>query len=124
MLVTAVETAERLEEWHSTESLAPRYESLIRLAEAIRSHRDQKDLFQFLANELRHVVPFDAMAQFDHAGNRVNWHFSEAYNSKTARVSDIPKEETLSRLGPDILHTPRDNFKDLHLCPFSPISEP
>src|SRR6267378_355552 len=77
------------------QSLAPRYESLIRLAEAIRSHRDQKDLFQLLADELRHVVPFDAMAQFDHAGNRVNWHFSEAYDSKVSRVSEIPKEETV-----------------------------
>jgi len=98
MLVTALETAERLEGWRSTESLAPRYESLIRLAEAIRSHRDQKDLFQLAADELRQVVPFDAMAQFDHAGNRVNWHFSEAIDSAVSRVSDIPKEETVGWL--------------------------
>jgi formate hydrogenlyase transcriptional activator len=88
--------AEVLEEARSTQSLAPRYESLIRLAEAIRSHRDQKDLFQLLASELRQVVPFDAMAQFDHSGNRVNWHFSEAYDSEKGRVSDIPKEETVA----------------------------
>jgi formate hydrogenlyase transcriptional activator len=88
--------AEVLEEARSTQSLAPRYESLIRLAEAIRSHRDQKDLFELLANELRQVVPFDAMAQFDHSGNRVNWHFSEAYDSEKGRVSDIPKEETVA----------------------------
>jgi formate hydrogenlyase transcriptional activator len=88
--------AEALEEARSTQSLAPRYESLIRLAEAIRSHRDQKDLFELLANELRQVVPFDAMAQFDHSGNRVNWHFSEAYDSKKDQVSDIPKEETVA----------------------------
>jgi formate hydrogenlyase transcriptional activator len=88
-------TAETLEEGRSTQSLTPRYESLIRLAEAIRSHRDQKDLFQLLAHELRQVVLFDALAQFDHAGNRVNWHFSEAYDSKSP-VSDIPKEETVA----------------------------
>jgi formate hydrogenlyase transcriptional activator len=88
--------AEVLEGARSTQSLAPRYESLIRLAEAIRSYRDQKDLFQLLANELRQVVPFDAMAQFDHSGNRVNWHFSEAYDSEKDRVSDIPKEETVA----------------------------
>src|ERR1700730_18370319 len=90
-------TAERLEEGRSTQSLGPRYESLIRLAEAIRSHRDQKDLFQLLADELRQVVPFDAMAQCDHAGNKVNWHFSEAYDSEKGRVSDIPREETVAR---------------------------
>src|SRR6266481_6519108 len=88
-------TAERLEGARSTDSLAPRYESLIRLAEAIRSHQDQKDLFQLLADELRHVVPFDALAQFDHAGNRVNWHFSKAYDTTISRVSDIPNEETV-----------------------------
>jgi formate hydrogenlyase transcriptional activator len=90
------ETAEGLERARSTQSLASRYESMIRLAEAIRSHRDQKDLFHLLVNELRHVVPFDAMAQKDHAGNRINWHFSEAYESGISRVSDIPNEESVA----------------------------
>ena len=93
--MTMLGAAERLEEARSTTSLTSRYESLIRLAEAIRCHRDQKDLFQFLADELRHVVPFDVMAQCDHAGKKVNWHFSEAYDSEK-RVSDIPKEETVA----------------------------
>jgi len=88
--------AEAVEGARSTQALAPRYESLIRLAEAIRSHRDQKGLFQLLADELREVVPFDAMAQFDHAGNRVNWHFSEAYDTTICHVSDIPNEETVA----------------------------
>src|SRR6266853_3708869 len=87
-------TAERLEGVRSTQSLAPRYESLIRVAEAIRSHRDQKDLFQLLVVELSQVVPFDGMAQVDPAGNKVNWHFSEGYDPRRCRVSDIPKEET------------------------------
>jgi len=93
--MTMLVTAERLEEAPSTQSLTSRYESLIRLAEAIRSDRDQKDLFQFLADELRQVVPFDVLAHCDHAGNKVNWHFSEAYASEK-RVSDIPKEETVA----------------------------
>src|SRR5260370_15772370 len=93
--MTMLAMAERLEEARSTQSLAPRYESLIRLADAIRSHRDQKDLFQLLVNELRQVVPFDVMAHCDRAGNKVNWHFSEAYDSKK-RASDIPKEETVA----------------------------
>src|ERR1700730_4120027 len=93
--MTMVATAEKLEELRSTESLGPRYESLVRLAEAIRSHRDQNDLFQLLANELRQVVAFDAMAHCDHAANKVNWHFSEAFDSRMSRVADIPKEETI-----------------------------
>ena len=87
--------AERLEEALSTQSLAPRYESLVRLSEVIRSHRDQKDLFQLIAEELRQVVPFDVMAHCDHAGNKINWHFSEAYNCQR-RPLNIPKEETVA----------------------------
>src|SRR6202043_3547832 len=93
--MTMVGTAERLEVARSTHAVGPRYESLIRLAEAIRSHQDQRDLFQLLADELRQVVPFDAMAQYDLAGNKVNWHFSEAYDSLKCRVSDISKEESV-----------------------------
>jgi formate hydrogenlyase transcriptional activator len=57
------------------ESLAIRYESLIRLAEAIRGHRGTQDLFALLADELRRVVPFDAIAQYDEAANKVSWQF-------------------------------------------------
>jgi formate hydrogenlyase transcriptional activator len=89
-------TVKAMEGAHSTQSLASRYESMIRLAEAIRSHRDQEDLFQLLADELRKVVPFDAMARYDHAGNKVNWHFSEAYDSEISHVSDIPREKTVA----------------------------
>ena len=92
--MTMLATAERLEEARSTQSLTSRYESLIRLAEAIRSHRDEKDLFQLLVDELRQVVPFDVMAQCDHDGNKVHWHFSEAYDSEK-HVADIPREETV-----------------------------
>jgi formate hydrogenlyase transcriptional activator len=93
--MTMLATAESSEEARSTPSLASRYESLIRLSEAIRSHRNQTDLFQVLADELRQVVPYDAMAQFDHAGNRINWYFSEDYELRVSRVSLIPKEETV-----------------------------
>jgi len=87
--------AERQEIRRSTPSLAHQYESLIRLAEAIRSHRDHKDLFQVLAHALRDVVPFDGICQCDPTGNKVNWHFSEPYNSDDHRISNIPKEETV-----------------------------
>src|SRR3954463_15920007 len=55
-------------------SLAARYESLIRLAGGVRSHHDGRELFELLARELRRVVPFDAIAQYDDGPNKVNWH--------------------------------------------------
>jgi formate hydrogenlyase transcriptional activator len=79
----------------AAQTLGPQFESLIRLAEAIRSRPDQNDLFQLLAEELREVVPFDAICQVDHAGNKINWHFSEFCDSKFSGISDIPKEETV-----------------------------
>jgi len=75
---------------------ASRYETLIRLAEAIRSHPDEKDLFQTLANELRRVVDFDALYQFDGKANWVQWYFDQPYESKleARRRKAVPKEET------------------------------
>lgn len=80
----------------SSEGLAPRYEALIRLAELIRSHPEEKDLFQSCANELHQVVSFDGINQFDSAANRVRWHFLEPYNKEfeTIEGRSIPKEET------------------------------
>jgi formate hydrogenlyase transcriptional activator len=79
----------------ATQTLGPQFDSLIRLAEAIRRHPDQNDLFQLLADELREVVPFDAMCQIDHAGNKINWHFSEVCDPRISGISEIPKEETV-----------------------------
>jgi len=87
---------ERLEGGRSTQSLARRYEALIRLADAIRSQPDLEDLFRFLAAELQNVVPFDAMAQYDDAGNKAHWHLSPAIDSALSRLSEIPKEETVA----------------------------
>ena len=76
--------------------LASRYEALIRLAEAIRSHPDEKDLFRTLVNELHEVVEFDALCQFDGTANWVQWYFAEPYNDKleARRLEGVPKEET------------------------------
>jgi formate hydrogenlyase transcriptional activator len=72
-----------------------RYEVLIRLAEAIRSLSDEKDLFQTLANELHEVVQFDVLSQLDGAANRVHWHFVEPYKDKleARRLEAVPREE-------------------------------
>jgi len=76
--------------------LASRLKALIRLAEAIRSHQDEKDLFGTLVNELREVVEFDVLCQFDGTANWVQWYFVELYKGKleARRLEEIPKEET------------------------------
>ena len=77
---------------------APRYEALIRLGEAVRSHPDEKDLFQTVANELREVVEFDALCQFDGRANWVQWTFVEPYSDKleARRTEAVPKEDTVA----------------------------
>ena len=74
---------------------ASRYEALIRLAGAIRSHPDEKDLFRTIVNELHEVVEFDAVCQFDGTANWVQWYFSEPYKDKleARRLEAFPKEE-------------------------------
>ncbi|HEY1239737.1 MAG TPA: sigma 54-interacting transcriptional regulator [Bryobacteraceae bacterium] len=88
---------ERLEEAGSEAALSDRYESLIRLSEAIRSQHDQKELFSLLARELRTVVPFDAIAQYDDRANKVNWHLcGDCPQSGATPLSAMKKEETVA----------------------------
>jgi formate hydrogenlyase transcriptional activator len=78
-----------------TEKLpAPRYESLIRLAEAIRTHQHAHDLFQVLVRELAKVVPFDAVAQYDDDLNKVNWYLGE--HCTPAAKPSLAKEDTIA----------------------------
>jgi formate hydrogenlyase transcriptional activator len=91
------QAAERARESRSIQPIAARYESLIRLAEAIRSQYDHRELFRLLANELRKVVQFDAMAQYDDSANKVNWHLCGRCNEfNVVPLSDLAKEETVA----------------------------
>ena len=89
--------ATALEEVSLCGELASRYEALIRLAEVIRSHPEQKDLFQTFASELHQVIPFDGMSYFDAAANWVQWHFLEPYNKELEAflVRPLPRGETV-----------------------------
>jgi formate hydrogenlyase transcriptional activator len=80
------------------EGLASRYQALARIAELIRSHSEEKVLFQTFASDLHQVVPFDCISQFDSAANWVHWHFLEPYDSalEALAVKNIPKEETVA----------------------------
>ena len=86
-----------LEEASLRGGLASRYEALIRLAEVIRSHPEEKDLFQTFASELHQVIPFDGMSYFDAAANWVQWHFLEPYNKELDAflARPLPKEKTV-----------------------------
>ena len=72
-----------------------RYEALIRLAEAIRTHQQPGDLFQVLVRELRNVVQFDAIAQFDVDLNKINWHLGEQCNAAKP-CYELQTEETIA----------------------------
>jgi len=83
--------------------LASRYEALIRLAEAIRSHPDEQDLFATCANELHEVIPFHGLSQFDPRAKLVQWHSREEDDLEEWReelasvLHTIPREESISR---------------------------
>jgi formate hydrogenlyase transcriptional activator len=82
------------------EGLASRYEALARIAELIRSHSDERILFQTCARELHQVVAFDGLSWLDPATNWVQWYFVESYDSaiEALAVRNIPKEETVAWL--------------------------
>src|SRR5882762_9638333 len=80
-----------------TEKLpAARYESLIRLAEAIRTEQLPQELFHVLVRELGNVVRFDAVAQYDEALNKVNWYLGELCNPAAKPSRELEKEETIA----------------------------
>ena len=81
----------------SEASPATRYQALIRLAQAIRECRDSAELFHLMATELRQVVPFDCIAQYDEAANKTHWHIDcECHDPGGAPPSVIPREETVA----------------------------
>jgi formate hydrogenlyase transcriptional activator len=78
-----------------TTSQGARYEALIRLAEAIRSHAGGGDFFELLADELRGVVQFDAIAQFDETATKVHWrHYEPTVSS--CPLAGAAKEESVA----------------------------
>src|SRR3984957_12396778 len=80
------------------EGLASRYEALTRIAELIRSHSEEKIIFQACASELHQVVAFDGLSWFDPAAHWVQWHFLEPYDSaiESLAVRNIPREKTIA----------------------------
>src|SRR5712692_9331626 len=80
---------------------AERYQTLLRVSQAIGSHRDPKELFGVLANELRQVIQFDGIGvvQFDEAGNKIKWHLAEkSRRSGTVNFAEVGPQEAVTWL--------------------------
>jgi formate hydrogenlyase transcriptional activator len=76
-------------------TISARYRALLRLAQAIRGHRNPKDLFQLLTRELREVLPFDGIVQFDEVANKVHWNHCRDY-PEHIKTQPIPPEQTVA----------------------------
>jgi formate hydrogenlyase transcriptional activator len=83
-------------ETESHQSTAARYESLIRIATAVRSQKDPQDLFELLVKELGQVVQFDAIAQYDERSNKIHWHMCPGCRKPDSTAPEIDKEGTLA----------------------------
>jgi formate hydrogenlyase transcriptional activator len=79
-----------------SQSTAARYESLIRIAAAVRSQKEPQDFFGLLIQELGQVVQFDGIAQYDESSNKVHWHMCSGCRKPDSLPSEIAKEETLA----------------------------
>lgn len=77
-------------------SIAQRYEALIRIANSIRHGKTPDQLFDILAHELRQVIPFDGIAQFDESSNKIRWHLGCACTAPGNREQEIHRESTLA----------------------------
>jgi formate hydrogenlyase transcriptional activator len=77
--------------------LAERYEALLRVSQAISAHRDPKDLFSTLANELRNVVKFGfiGIAEYDHETGQGSWLLTECDHPCEDSDSECDPEQTL-----------------------------
>jgi formate hydrogenlyase transcriptional activator len=79
-------------------SAAARYEALIRISNSIRARKEPRDLFEILVHELRRVIPFDAIAQFDESANKINWHLGSSCRHRDECPSDLEGGESLPRM--------------------------
>ena len=80
----------------ASDPIAGRYEALIRISNSVRAQKDPDDLFQILVDELRNVVPFDAIAQFDESANKIRWHMCSACLQPKEKPDEIDRGETLA----------------------------
>jgi formate hydrogenlyase transcriptional activator len=78
------------------EFTAERFEALFRIATSIRAQKDSRELFGVLVHELGQVVHFDAIAQFDEASTKVEFHLGPGCKKLENCPSEIDKEESIA----------------------------
>jgi formate hydrogenlyase transcriptional activator len=76
-------------------STAARYEAVIRISNSIRAHKDSQDLFQVMVDELKKVIRFDAVAQFDESANKMHWYLGPPCRHLEGCPSELATGETL-----------------------------
>src|SRR5215468_1821297 len=70
-----------------------RYESLIRLSDAIRTAREE-DLFRILSAELRQIVPFHTIGHYDAVRHTIGWRVEDEVPDKDP-ILGLPIEDTV-----------------------------
>jgi formate hydrogenlyase transcriptional activator len=83
----------------TTPALATRYETLVRVSRAIGAHRDLKELFGILADELRGVVQFDLIGvslRGQDSDTFQNYFIDMASRSELVPEEKLTPEETLT----------------------------
>jgi formate hydrogenlyase transcriptional activator len=83
----------------SEQSVAARYEALIRVSQAVNAYREPKKLFDILVEELRQVIEFDGIgiAQYDETTNTIEWHVSiHCDEPSLAPPKDCAHKETMT----------------------------
>ena len=82
----------------NTTLVSTRYTALIRVLQAIRTHRDPEELFALLSTELRQVVKCDFLGAglYEEAANKFHWHHDDRLKEMVVGLADIPLEETIS----------------------------
>jgi PAS domain S-box-containing protein len=80
-------------------SIAGRYEALLRVSRAIGAYREPGALFRALANELRNAVQFDyiALVLYHESLNRIEMPVLEVVNGRALVLpEDLPAEDTIT----------------------------
>jgi formate hydrogenlyase transcriptional activator len=83
-------------ETRTDQSIAARYESLIRIAALVRSQTKPEDLFGLLIEELGQAIQFDAIAQYDEGSNKVHWHLCPTCRKPDPAPAPLDPEDTLA----------------------------
>src|SRR6202049_3354401 len=81
------------------ESVAARYEALIRVSQAVSAFREPKKIFEALIKELRYVIEFDGIgiAQYEEATNTIKCHVSiHCDEPSLALPKDCANKETMT----------------------------